>query len=341
MGFLGFVEGSLAEEKLFSGNVFPKTLLPAARSDRDLAKSVAAERESLVAALEQHRALLFRGFDVASADDLELAVEAFGWDVYRFPVGSTTRSRITNRVYNANEAAPEHLIHFHHEMSLREEAPSKLFFFCKEPSPVGGETAIVRSDVVVEKMEERLPAVMAKLSEVGLIHFTKTGSDAEANTGAVFNRTWKSFLGTDDRVEAVKRAKEMLSCNSVNFLDNGCAEIVYGPLKPVVNHGGKRAWFVPILGHTDDRGMVSNVFGDGSGPFPSSVLDAYGDILAENCVDIKWQRGDVLLLDNGAVQHARRPGKPPRRLLVSACETLPLPASGWLNSSRPKLVESL
>ncbi|KAK8951105.1 Clavaminate synthase-like protein [Platanthera zijinensis] len=312
-------------------------LLPAASSDRDLAKSVAAERESLAAALDRHRALLFRGFDVASEQDLELAVEAFGWDLYQFQIGSTTRTRLTNRIYNANEASPEYPIHFHHELSLREEAPSKLFFFCKEPSPVAGETAIVPSDVVVEKMEERLPAVMKKLAEVGLIHFSKTGKDADANTGVVFNKTWKSFLGTDDKVEALKRAREILSCNSINFLDDGSAEVVYGPLKPVVERGGKRAWFVPILGHTDDRAMVSNVFGDGSAPLPPAVLDAYADILAENCVDIKWHRGDVLLLDNAVVQHARRPGKPPRHLLVSGCGTLPIPATGWLNhSSRPK-----
>ncbi|KAK8951449.1 Clavaminate synthase-like protein [Platanthera zijinensis] len=314
---MGFVEGSLGEAKFIGDDVFPKTLLPAAGSDRNLAKSVLAGRESLVAALRRHRALLFRGFDVASAVDFERAVEAFEWDAFQFSSSVTTRRKLSDRIYTANESSPELLINFHHEGALRKETPSKIFFYCNEPSPEGGETSIVASDVVVEKMEERLPEVMDKVADVGLIHINKTGNDADADTNAIFNKTWKSFLGTDDKVEAQKRARERLNCSDIRFFGDGSADIVFGPINPVVEREGRRAWIVPILGYTDSIHMVFNEFGDGSAPFPPSALNTYREILAENCVDIKWQKGDVLLVDNLAVQHARRPGKLPRCVLVS------------------------
>ncbi|KAK8951102.1 Clavaminate synthase-like protein [Platanthera zijinensis] len=317
---MGFVEGSLGEAKFIGDDIFPKTLLPAAGSDRNLAKSVVAGRESLVALLRRHRALLFRGFDVASADDFERAVEAFEWDAYQFSTSVTTRTKLSDRIYTANESSPQLLINFHQEMPLRKEPPSNIFFYCSEPSPEGGETSIVASDVVVEKMEERLPEVMDKVADVGLIHINKTCSDADADTSAIFNKTWKSFLGTDDKVEAEKRAIETLNCSSVRFFSDGSADLVVGPLNPVVEREGRRAWVVPLLGCTGRIDMVGNEFGDGSAPFPQSALHAYREILAENCVDIKWQKGDVLLVDNFAVQHARRPGKSPRRVLVSMCK---------------------
>ena len=83
--------------------------------------------------------------------------------------------------------------------------PSKIFFFCGEPAPEGGETSIVPSHIIVTKMEERLPELMAKMSEVGFLFRIKTASDNETDGNQVVNKTWKWILKTDDEVEAQKR----------------------------------------------------------------------------------------------------------------------------------------
>ncbi|TXG68822.1 hypothetical protein EZV62_003757 [Acer yangbiense] len=43
-------------------------------------------------------------------------------------------------------------------------------------------------------------------------------------------------------------------------------------------------------------------------------------ILEEECVAIPWQGGDVLLIDNWAELHTRRPTNSPRRVLASFCK---------------------
>ncbi|KAK1299729.1 hypothetical protein QJS10_CPB13g00858 [Acorus calamus] len=79
---------------------------------------------------------------------------------------------------------------------------------------------------------------------------------------------------------------------------------------------GKKSWFIPILGYSENERKGANTsFGDGS-DIPREAMDAYKGILEENCVDLKWKKGDVLLVDNLSVQHARRPGKPPRAIYV-------------------------
>ncbi|KAL4183957.1 hypothetical protein AMTRI_Chr11g100920 [Amborella trichopoda] len=56
-------------------------------------------------------------------------------------------------------------------------------------------------------------------------------------------------------------------------------------------------------------------FGDGT-PFPDDAFKTYKKIRDEINVNIRWKQGDILLLNNLAVQHDRRPGKPPRVILA-------------------------
>ena len=113
------------------------------------------------------------------------------------------------------------------------------------------------------------------------------------------------------------RAKEKLGCSFVRFNEDGSAEIVYGPLNPIKEFGEKRVWFHHLVDRNE--GDTNHCFGDGT-PIPRSALDAYRKIVSENCVDIKWQKGDVLLVDNFCAQHARRAGDAPRVVLVSICK---------------------
>ncbi|UZJ55596.1 hypothetical protein CBS101457_004916 [Exobasidium rhododendri] len=57
--------------------------------------------------------------------------------------------------------------------------------------------------------------------------------------------------------------------------------------------------------------------GDDDFPFPQEWIDSILRITAEEQIDVSWQVGDVLLIDNLAVQHGRRPWKGDRRLLAS------------------------
>lgn len=41
------------------------------------------------------------------------------------------------------------------------------------------------------------------------------------------------------------------------------------------------------------------------------------DLCEANAVEIEWQQGDVALLDNYLVMHARRPFEGPRKVLAS------------------------
>ncbi len=48
-------------------------------------------------------------------------------------------------VFTANEAPPDQLIPFHHELAQVKSPPQYLFFYCDLPSETGGETALIDS----------------------------------------------------------------------------------------------------------------------------------------------------------------------------------------------------
>ena len=57
-------------------------------------------------------------------------------------------------------------------------------------------------------------------------------------------------------------------------------------------------------------------YGDGS-QLPEEAVRGCARIMEEEAVDIPWQQGDIMVLDNRAVMHGKRPAKPPRLILLA------------------------
>jgi len=57
-------------------------------------------------------------------------------------------------------------------------------------------------------------------------------------------------------------------------------------------------------------------FGDGS-VIPDATVDRIGEVFEQLCVELPWQKGDLIALDNMFVQHARRPFVGERKILVA------------------------
>uniref|UniRef100_A0A251UMN7 Putative tauD/TfdA-like domain-containing protein n=1 Tax=Helianthus annuus TaxID=4232 RepID=A0A251UMN7_HELAN len=68
--------------------------------------------------------------------------------------------------------------------------PSKLFFFCEEEPGEGGETPIVLSKVIYEKMKEKQPEFVGKLEKHGVKYTILAGDDDHPS--AIVVRDWKS-----------------------------------------------------------------------------------------------------------------------------------------------------
>lgn len=83
------------------------------------------------------------------------------------------------------------------------EYPTKLFFFCEVEPANGGETPIVLSHVIYERMRDKYPDFVEKLEKHGLI-YTRVLPE-EDDPSSPIGRGWKSTFLTNDKSVAEPR----------------------------------------------------------------------------------------------------------------------------------------
>lgn len=333
MGFhssCSVAEAPLAEQRVVDGKPFPLLLSPSSplESTDDALALLRASTCLLEQKLEEHGALFLRGFPLQSPDHFQSCVEALGWRTLPY-IGSAPRTQIVGSVYTANDANPDVFIPFHHEMAQIADSsawPAKLLFFCETPASEGGSTPIIVSHKVTQGLWMQCPDFMQKLEEQGLLYIKVL--PMEKDPSYISLQGWPLVFGTTDMKEAEERATEQFNAK-VEWLPGGKMKLISGPFKATRNFGrvGLNAWFNMVVayhsGFSHNLKLSSGqpydvVFGDGS-PLPEDAVEICRKIHEENSVDIPWQKGDLMIIDNFAVMHGRRAYKPPRQILVSLC----------------------
>ncbi|KAF5793316.1 putative TauD/TfdA-like domain-containing protein [Helianthus annuus] len=105
------------------------------------------------------------------------------------------------------------------------------------------------------------------------------------------------------------------------------AKVIAGPMPAIRfdKETQQKTWFNNLTGPTNgprkihDKGAFAEL-GNGEA-VDDDAMDDCVKILEEECVVVPWKKGDVMLVNNLTVLHAREPLlKPPRRVLASLCK---------------------
>jgi alpha-ketoglutarate-dependent taurine dioxygenase len=305
------------------GHLQPSRTLPLvlqpAITDIDLVGWTASNRDFIEAQLLKHGGLLFRGFDVRTTSEFEKFAEA-ACDELFCDYGDLPREQGNNRVYQSTPYPEHQTILFHNESSHLSSWPMKQFFYCVMPAEEGGETPIVDCreiyaaipDEIIEQFERR-----------GLMYVRNFTKDLDLS--------WQDFFKTDDprRVEAC--------CESahIEYEWKGDALRICQRRPAIVKHSqtGERIFFNQIqLHHTsclapEVRDALLSIFapedlprsvyfGEGS-PIDNSLVQLMTEIYWRHAVSFSWQLGDILMLDNMLVAHARNPYRGKRKIVVA------------------------
>jgi len=83
------------------------------------------------------------------------------------------------------------------------EYPEKLFFYCEVEPAEGGETPILLSHLIYERMAKEWPEFVEKLQKEGVL-YTRVLPEGDDLSSAI-GRGWQSTFLTTDRLEAEKR----------------------------------------------------------------------------------------------------------------------------------------
>lgn len=304
-----------------AGSELPVLITPS-RAGESLINAFPRSHGDISAHLGTVGGVLLRGFDVPSVDDFQQFAAAFGHPLLSYEFGSTPRTAVSSGIYTSTEYPAHQHIPLHNEQAYTREWPMKIWFHCVVAPRSGGETPIADSRAIYRRIPQRIRSRF----EEGLLYVRNYGD---------FDVPWQQVFNTDrpEEVESFcRRAGIEWEWKEQGKLRTRqrCQGVEHHPAT------GERVWFNQAhLFHVsnlpaeareslEDQLGIENLprnvyFADGS-PIDDSMLDEVRAVLAEETVTFPWQVGDVLMLDNMLVAHARTPFKGPRKVVVAVAE---------------------
>jgi alpha-ketoglutarate-dependent taurine dioxygenase len=303
----------------------PLLIRPSA-TGQPLMDDFASLRERIDAALPLTGGVLMRGFAVQGVDAFQQFAAAFGHPLLKYEFASTPRSAVASSggagVYTSTEYPAHQSIPLHNEQAYTREWPMKIWFHCVTASSEGGETPIADSRAI----HRRMPEHIRKRLEPGVLYVRNYGE---------FDVPWQTVFNTPDRSE-VEAFCRRAGIHWEWTADGGlrtrqlCQAVETHPVT------GEKVWFNQAhLFHVSNlqpdvresleellgtENLPRNVYDAQGAPIEDAVFDEIRAVLDAETVSFPWQAGDVLMLDNMLVAHARSPFKGPRRVVVAMAQ---------------------
>lgn len=282
-------------------------------------------------------AILFRGLPIATADDYSKVAHAFGFSAHEEVGRPPVRTVLAPNVKTANEGPPELPIWPHNEYGWSTVHPSWLTFSCLQVPPEGGATPLISSLELAKTLEERAPAFVDKLKQKGVRYVYRYGREEVVSTvGATILAAYGKEVRKGDSEEIFREkveAEVRRHSRRFEWHEDGSLSVTH--VVPIIRkhlETGLTTWFgnlTSAYGRSRHHGATKPPFlGDDGGYHP---LPTYGDgeaidtadlelalDLAEAAqVDLYWEKGDLVLLDNTAVMHSRKPWVGKRTVLAA------------------------
>jgi alpha-ketoglutarate-dependent taurine dioxygenase len=285
---------------------------------------ISSNREYIEKELLRCGAILFRGFDINSADQFDQFARNMSFELLDYVERAAPRSQVTGRIYTSTEYPASQRIPLHHEMSYSHNWPTKIFFYCARSAEKGGQTPIAND----RKIYKLLPSdIKQRFIEKKVMYIRNYGEGVDLPWQEAFQTTDRSKVeaycrksgmdiewvdGTRLRTRQIRQAVATHPKTLDIVWFNHAHMFHLSNLEPAVRES--------LLSQFRDDELPRNAFyGDGS-RIESSILDEIRGIYQNAAVIFPWQTGDILLLDNFLTSHGREPYEGARTVLVAMAE---------------------
>jgi len=276
-------------------------------------------RAALRAALPVHGAVLIRGLGLRDAAGVAAVVRRLTEQLMPEREGFGSRTEYPGPVYSSTTWTPDTPMCMHHELAYARTFPATVALGCLTVADSGGE---------VELADSR--AILAALPEPLVRSFDQRGWQLRRSYHALAGISWQEAFGTGEqaRVDEFARAQNI----ETRWLPGGALRTVQR--RPaVLRHPltGERCWFnnIAFLSRwTLDPEIrdylemefgvegipLDTAFGDGA-PLDATIVEAINEAYTRHTVRVNWAPGDLLLIDNVATAHSRRPYRGDREVI--------------------------
>jgi hypothetical protein len=281
-------------------------------------------REQLHGWLADEGAVLFRGWQIETAEQYRSAATAMLTELRPYIGGDAPRRTAGDGIYDVTSFPGSEYLPVHNELSYAGWWPRFISFCCLRPARSGGQTTVVDGRTVYC----RLPAeIVRRFEELGVTYHQHLRDERDSRHSG---KSWQETFETDskERVERYCREYDM----TFNWTDLGLLTSKTNP--GVLETPSGLCWFNQAdlwhaafdrLKYRDTsagpyhvlRSIGSHAqFGDGS-EIPVDYLVEIQRVCDGALTGIDWKMSDVLVLDNHRKLHGRAPYAGPRTLLAA------------------------
>ena len=116
----------------------------------------ASNRDAITTWLLQHGGLLFRNFDIKEVPQFEQFIQTLSGTLLDYSYRSTPRSQVSGKIYTSTEYPANQSIPLHNEMAYSLSWPMKIWFCCLKSAKQGGETPIIDSRKVFQRIDSKI-----------------------------------------------------------------------------------------------------------------------------------------------------------------------------------------
>lgn len=310
--------GNFAPMKHEDGDYLNHVRLLEGTGNIDVRTWIKDNRGQVEEALIGAGAVLFRGF---KADDETIAHEVLGalsGELLEDAFWSTPRSGVSGKTFTATEYPGPRTIALHSELAYMKTWPQLLAFHSLKVADEGGETTIGNLDDISDDLGD-------------LLERFKDGVIYQRSFHEGVDIPWQTAFRTESRSEAENVAKKNgMTCSwgadgslQTSHQAQGCIESVKG----------KRLWFNQShVFHASnlppvDRKTLTEIFGEEGLPrncvfadgtrISDEIVSQVSSVLSRRAMGVRWQAGDVLIIDNVRFMHGRLPFKGSRKVHVA------------------------
>lgn len=286
----------------------------------DLIAWARANREFLETRLLQEGAVLFRDFDLHTAEEFERLIEAVSGKLLDYSYRSTPRTAVSGHIYTSTEYPAHQSIPLHNENSYSHQWPTKVWFFSMQVATEGGETPLADS----RKIYPLIPSEIRECFErKGLMYVRNYGTGLDLSWQDVFQTTGKLEVEAYCRTSGIDfewLGEDQLrtrQCCQVSARHPQTGEMVWFNQAHLFHisrlPGEVRECLLATFAAED---LPRNVyFADGSDIDPEMV-DEILKVYEQQAVAFGWLAADVLLIDNMLTAHGRNPFRGKRKVVV-------------------------
>jgi alpha-ketoglutarate-dependent taurine dioxygenase len=287
----------------------------------DLAGWLEAQRHLVDRELGRWGALLFRGFAIGGPESFE-AVAARLCDILFAEDGEHPRLAPGANVYHPTFYPPDQRLLWHNENSFDHRWPGKIVFGCLRPADEGGETTLVDGRRLYAALDREVRDAFVARAVTYVRNY---------DGGLGFD--WRAAFATASRAEVESRCREQgMECrwregDRLQIRSIRPAALRHPRTGEPVWFSQAQHWHLSCFAEATREAMLalyespddmpwSCRFGDGS-PIPDRYMEEVLRAYQALDVPVRWQAGDVLLVDNILVAHGRNPFRGERRLLIA------------------------